>query len=523
MSGRRIGNLRRNRRGVAMFVAFVIVASSLLVATSVIMMARAERTGSAGVKSMAQARALAWSGVQAVMAELDSQRDILLDGDLPELTSQWNLYGTPTERGLITVVPIGTGGDLVQSESGKIDLNKADAQTLERLPGISTQLAQAIVTRREQGRYQSLGDLLDVNGVTAAMIWGDLRSMRVQSNASSGETDDIRFARRLDAMAADLGQFNATGDPVPLRDLVTVFNYEPVVQSTGRLKININGEFDATMRSRIEQRFGEDLANLVEAVKQDGREFTMSEIYQTMVASQEPPLEWTKYIDGFTDSDESRYHGRIDILRARPEVLEAIGLEPESVTAIMASRDSLSREEQSGTSWTVDQGCMEGDRWAEVGPDLTWRSFVYRVRVMGQVLVGEDDPQRTARLAAEVVYEAVIDMSAPRPRIAYLRDISQLETASRLYEAESESDIDTEAPIEDEPSATDETESRLPEEDDMTDIDDSETDSLSPPPDDTEREGDPLLSPDEGPLTPPETDDSPDVPPVEPVGRWRGG
>lgn len=60
------------------------------------------------------------------------------------------------------VEPGGGGG----SEAGLIDLNTADATTLETLPGIGPSIAAAIIRHRElEGAFQRVEDLLEVAGI----------------------------------------------------------------------------------------------------------------------------------------------------------------------------------------------------------------------------------------------------------------------------------------------------------------------------------------------------------------------
>jgi competence protein ComEA len=48
-----------------------------------------------------------------------------------------------------------------------IDINAADASELETLPGVGANLAERIVSYREQnGPFAALDDLLDVGGMT---------------------------------------------------------------------------------------------------------------------------------------------------------------------------------------------------------------------------------------------------------------------------------------------------------------------------------------------------------------------
>jgi comEA protein len=63
------------------------------------------------------------------------------------------------------------------SESVLVDLNEADAEALDSLPGIGPARARAILDlRAERGRFASVDDLLDVPGIGPAIV-EDLRPL----------------------------------------------------------------------------------------------------------------------------------------------------------------------------------------------------------------------------------------------------------------------------------------------------------------------------------------------------------
>ncbi|WP_241897335.1 ComEA family DNA-binding protein [Brevibacterium epidermidis] len=49
--------------------------------------------------------------------------------------------------------------------AGKVDLNTADATTLETLPGVGPATAEAIISHRSQQPFASVEDLLLVKGI----------------------------------------------------------------------------------------------------------------------------------------------------------------------------------------------------------------------------------------------------------------------------------------------------------------------------------------------------------------------
>ena len=66
------------------------------------------------------------------------------------------------------------GGPNVSSTSdGLVDLNRADASELTRLPGVGSVLAARIVTYRElHGPFETIEDLLDVSGIGEGKLVG---------------------------------------------------------------------------------------------------------------------------------------------------------------------------------------------------------------------------------------------------------------------------------------------------------------------------------------------------------------
>lgn len=268
---------RPQRRGVIILVVFVIISGAALIMTSLSFLGRAEMRSAALVGRTAQVQALAWSGVQAVMAELDAQRQEMLDGRDPQITDAWSLYGTGSERGMIQLLPLGPEDELIVSESAKLDVNLADAESLARLDAFLTpELAQAMVEARQArpgGRFDSITDLLEVDGITPELLWGPLDKVQVQRAAASERDADVHFERRLRSL-----QRGVTGpEPRGLSDLLTVFSIEPVIQSTGRYRININAKYDDRMHRRIARRYGEDLADTVRQFRENEPDLVITE------------------------------------------------------------------------------------------------------------------------------------------------------------------------------------------------------------------------------------------------------
>ena len=105
------------------------------------------------------------------------------------------------------------------------------------------------------------------------------------------------------------------------------------------------------------------------------------------------------------------------------------GLEPEQAARIVEVRDDLPAQQRATIAWPAIQGIVQPEAYDELAGRITTRSWTYRVRLAtGEV--DADSPNDPP--AGAVIYEAVIDLSAPRPRVAFLRDITLLQTTAML-------------------------------------------------------------------------------------------
>ncbi len=433
-------NCSTQRRGTALFIVFIIVASAVLLTTSLAFRARTERFGASTEEANAKAAAVAWSGVQAVMAELDRQRDNLLNGIEPHVTDSWSLFGDGTQRGIVDLLPIGPNGELIVSESAKVDLNTIEQEQFVQLTGLPEDTIVDVLRARAQlpnNRFESLGDLMAVQGIDASHIWGatiDTARNNPQINEESNVDDRNETNTSIDTHANI--RYPDDGESTALSHKLSVFTYETKLQESGKYKININGDFTDRMFRRIERRFGEDLANLIKQVKDNDDAFHLTEqqVYQLLATGDTDPTEWDQYLDAFTDNDERYYQGRIDILNASAHVLQSLdGISNEQAASIVDERQVLTQKESAGTAWLVTHDILTHNQWAAVAPKLTWKTTAWRVLVRGSVVVGGDNGK--TRIASERIYEAVIDLSMPRPRVAYLRDVTMRDIATRFYSA----------------------------------------------------------------------------------------
>ena len=95
----------------------------------------------------------------------------------------------------------------------------------------------------------------------------------------------------------------------------------------------------------------------------------------------------------------------------------------------MQMRDGLSADDRATIVWPAIEGIVQPEAYNELAGRITTRCWTYRLRLAA----GELDPDEPdGPLTNPVIYEVVIDLSAPRPRVAYLRDITLLQTTALL-------------------------------------------------------------------------------------------
>lgn len=436
---------RHHRRAFVLVAVLVIGGSALLVATSLLFLSQADITASAGVAGAARSRALAWSGVQAVMSSLNSQRNRILQGELPDLEREYQIYETETRLGLIRLLPIGGTGQRLVPEAGKLDINSVDAETLVLTGLVDQPTAEGTIAFRDRaggGQYQSVAELLRAEGVTPAGLYGPIQDLTIMDDAQLEEGDVLeRIAERLEGQSLS-----------GLADLVTVYSFEPAIQRNGRKRINLNVEWSDDLGRRFEDRFGREASEALKRLFDAGATFESdAKIFQVLRNLNVQPAGWPDIVDAITTEAGDYHFGRLDINTAPLEALLTLpGVTPEQASQIVDMRSDLTPEEKSTIAWPAVFGILEAEAYDELAGRITTRSWTYRVRIAaGEV----DAEQPEAAMENPVIFEAVIDLSAPQPRVAYLRDITMLQTAALLAASAPAAGAEGQSPLyDDEPA-----------------------------------------------------------------------
>lgn len=412
--------VRRGTPGMVLLTVLIVVAIAALAGTTAMYLARAEVAAARTTLTRTQSRALAWSGVQAVMSELEDQREKLLDGGEPDLTGEWDLYSEEGgRRGIVRLVAWGEGGPVAEAEGARLDLNAASADMLKLL-GFDEKSAAAVVSARDRQKLLSERELAGMEGVSLA------------ASKASGARGPVAVERDL-------------------LSLCTVFSFDPNVQSglgengsdhRGRQRVNLNVAWSDRLAEAVDDRFGEGSSTAVKQFFDRGTKFKgMADIVAAAISANVEPKDWAPIVDALTVTADPYLIGRVDLNHAPVEVLSVVpGISAEAAGRIVGARDSVDAAARRTPVWPVIEGILQPQEYVKAADFLTTRSLQWRVRVEAGTAAASDQEQReqSAVLADRVVLEAVIDVASERPRIAYLRDVSLEDQAERLLGADAE-------------------------------------------------------------------------------------
>ncbi|MEO1130248.1 MAG: helix-hairpin-helix domain-containing protein, partial [Planctomycetota bacterium] len=227
------------RGSVLLAVLIVVTMGALAASTTLLLSSSTQRAGVLERRGV-ERRALVCSAIEALVSELEGQRDDLFDGVPPELPDELTLFEAGERRAVVRLVEI--DGQPIVAEPGKLDVNQATAEMLEAIEGIDAPLAARIVEERARRPFRSVFDLQRVDGISAETL-----GLTGEPSLPSGFTPS----------------------QAPLSSLLTVHAFDPNVQSgigedasqyVGRRRINLNRAWSEAMAQAIAERYDEDIA-----------------------------------------------------------------------------------------------------------------------------------------------------------------------------------------------------------------------------------------------------------------------
>ncbi len=305
-------------------------------------------------------------------------------------------------------------------ESSKLNLNTATRGMLEMLPGMTTELAEAIVAWRSRnpagtgdstyGRlepprlnkasnFETVDELRLVYGATLAVLLGEdtNRNGVLDENENDGDGTAPRD--------------NPDGLLEPgILEYVTVYSRQPNTRSNGARRINITtAQTRGQLAPLLQQRFGGQRAAQILGAVGTG---ALRSVAEFMVVGRLTTEEYAQIRGDISASSAATVQGLINVNTASETVLACIpGIGPENAPALVAYR-LANPDVLTSLAWltqVLDRGAI-----VRAGPYITDQSYQFTADVVAVAASGRGAcRQRT-----------VFDLSAGAPRAVYHQELS---------------------------------------------------------------------------------------------------
>lgn len=306
-------------------------------------------------------------------------------------------------------------------EAGKLNLNKASQAMLEALPGMTQELAAAIIDWRDtndeltangaeseiylrkqppyeckNADFESIEELALVNGADRILLYGEDANLNGVLDPNEDDGDKTAPPDNSD------GKLDAG-----ILSYVTVFSREPNTQSDGSTPILIKPFTDVSLLDR----FGKTRAEAIAARLGTGTRFNSA--LQFFIRSGMTAEEFAQIADSITTSTEQFVTGLVNVNTASEAVLACIPGITDKASSLVAARLSRAQQDTSIT-WVVD--ALGEEAAIQAGPSLTGRTFQVSADIAAVGRHGRG--YRRTRF--------VIDNSTGTPRIIYRRNLAPL-------------------------------------------------------------------------------------------------
>lgn len=295
---------------------------------------------------------------------------------------------------------------VLTDESSRLNVNTASRETLMALPGMTEEAADSILDWRDAD------DEPRPSGAESDYYLG-LPAPYEAANEPFQTPEELRLVRGIDdRMLAGEGTEAAPG----LAQFLTVRSGESNVDSEGRRRLNINTAAPQQLAARLGDILSErEIAALVRA--REARRFaSLGDVLET------EGVPWTRMaqaLDRICIDDRSFIEGTVNLNTASPQVLEAIGLPPQVVQALVERREASPLVTKGELAEVPG---MTRETMRAVADRVATKSSVFRVAARA---VSEDRP-------AAAAVTALLDRSAEPVRIILWQERTewQGETAS---------------------------------------------------------------------------------------------
>ncbi|MBI5722769.1 MAG: general secretion pathway protein GspK [Planctomycetes bacterium] len=446
----------RAGRGTVLVAIIIIMAMTAMVASSLMFRMYAEVKAAAAGSRGQQAYDAAMSGLNRVIAIMKvSGGNPEVWQDNPQLFLNQLVATDGAESWYFTVYSPNPGDSRtpcfgLADESGKININVADAQTLLRLPDMTTELVDCLMdyidaddVARAEGAEQAYYDQLPVpylikngplmtieeailiKGFNAQIVYGEDANLNGILDPNEDDGDDGFPPDNRD------GKLN-----LGLKGCATTISYDYNTDGEGKARVNINGN-QSDLGKLSETGLPEQTVTFIKAYRTSGKMFKHpSELLEMTMQLPAPPggpgpgqptslssgvgaEELPAVLDKLTvlPSDGATPQvGLVNVNSASADVLMAAGLDGDVAQRIVDARTGVPAELKTTAAWLYTEGLMDADAFKAIAPKLTGLGYQFSLRC-----VGFSSPSGQFR-----IIDAVIDMAGQTPKILYLRDITRM-------------------------------------------------------------------------------------------------
>jgi type II secretory pathway component PulK len=311
-------------------------------------------------------------------------------------------------------------------ESGKINLNTASLEMLQKLPGMTAELAASIIDWRDtdsdvtaggaEDEYyllqptpyhcknaplETVDEILLIKGASEDLLYGEDTNLNGVLDPQENDGDESEPPDNADGKL-DRGFY----------DYVTVYSTESNVDSEGSTRINVgDSSARADLQTALQDAFKEDRALEILGSLSTGTTYTS--LLQFYYRSRMTFAEFAQIADKLTTSSETTLPGLVNVNTASKEVLLCLpGLEEKDVDDLIAYRTTNSASENLNTiAWVTE--VLDQTKATGIGQYITVHSNQYSADILAVSGNGR----------AYKRYKAVIDTQST-PRVVYWRELA---------------------------------------------------------------------------------------------------
>jgi len=310
-------------------------------------------------------------------------------------------------------------------EAGKINLNSASQEMLQRLPGMTAELAASIIDWRDtdsdvttggaedeyyllqSGHYhcknaplETVDEILLIKGASEELLYGEDTNLNgvlddCENDGDQSDPPDNRNGR------LDAGFY----------DYVTVYSVEANTDSQGSARININSSTGrGELQTALQKIVSEDRALEIMAMIPTMANYTniLDFYFRTGLKAEE----FSQIADRLTTTSATTLPGLVNVNSAPKEVLMCLpGLEESDVEAMLSYRTANS-DKLTSIAWVTQ--VLDREKAVGIGSYITVRSYQYSADII--CLSGNG--------RAYTRYKAVFDTQGTTPRVVYWKTLT---------------------------------------------------------------------------------------------------